>query len=416
MHELLCGKYCFYLSSKWLLLIIIIFLSVSVFTVIATSSTNAVLSIADVSALKSASGHYVVVSTNSVWNTSLMRWIESVEVKVERIAGIKIPFDSRVIRIVIIDKPSGTSDVVWSQGQYKGKLVQQLTIYDYLHADIARSEVAICGLFLNGYVVEILKQNKAVTDWSNMPTKVGKVPSWLALGVARNLYSAYRAANSVELLTIYDKGELPSVNDLLEQFGNLQLEDTLDKYVCGMFVLWLSKLPGYADIFDKIFSIVADGKTLTATSLSSIIKSCDSVEALEKMWIDWVVRQKRMIYDPGIITSDMVEKLRTMLVVTPEECRVAKGPATDISFQFSELISLRREFWVSAYARQKIIRLKLTFVGRGKDMNKVVDLYCEFLSALEKHKSKKRLTKLLKSADGAMALLIEKYGGKEMVK
>ena len=63
-------------------------------------------------------------------------------------------------------------------------------------------------------------------------------------------------------------------------------------------------------------------------------------------------------------------------------------------------------------ARQKILHLKLAFVGRGNDINKVVDLYCEFLTALEKHKRKRVLHELLKKADVEMSALLAEYGGK----
>ena len=407
-------KYTFF-NLRRIALVSIILISVPVSAFNINVSTNITSSIANTSVLRSTSNRYAVISTNRVWNISLMRWVETLDIKIERLTGLKMSFDSRLIRIVVMDKQSGKSDVTWSQGYGQGRFIQHLNIYDYLLSDVAQSEIAICGLFLNGYVVDRQQAGRqqviSVKDDSIERSRLGKVPAWLALGVAKNLYPTYRAANSTELLSLYDKGELPSVVKLLQQFNDSEMDDKLNGSICGMFVLWLSKTPEHAGMFDKLFEIFAENKQLTAAELSSIINSCDSVNTMEKMWRDWVLRQKRMVYEFGVITPSIVEKLKGLLVITPEECSKVNGPATDINLPFSELISRRKESWVSACARQKNITLKLAFVGRGADMNKVVDLYCEFLDALEQRKSKRYLIKLLGKADSAMVLFSEKYGG-----
>lgn len=117
-----------------------------------------------------------------------------------------------------------------------------------------------------------------------------------------------------------------------------------------------------------------------------------------------------MVYDLGVISPLVVEKLKGVLVVTPEECSKAGGPVVDIDFGFRELIFMRKESWVSIATRRKIIQLKLMFVGRGADMNQVINSYCEFLHALEKRKRKKTLEKLLNNADEIMQIFVKKYG------
>lgn len=368
--------------------------------------------IKDVLALRSSSGRYTVVSTNSYWNASLMRWLETVDAKVERIIGLKMSFDSRLIRIVVSGEQSGTSDVVWSQGYDQGRFIQQLRIYDYMQSDISRAEVVLCGLFLNGYIVN--RQPDVEASCRNIAqVRLRAVPSWLALGIAKNLYSSYRAANSTELLAMYDSGKLPSVKEMLKQFSDPKQVNELNGSVCGMFVLWLSKQIEHEFLFDKLFSIIATGKSVTPEDLSLMIKGSNSVDDLEKIWIDWLVKQRRMIYTPGVVTEDIIDKLKEMLSVTPLESRNAGGPILGGVLHFNELISLRKESWVIACARQKIIHLKLMFVGRGDDISNVVDLYCRFLSSLEKHKRKKILRKLLNEADDAMMSLSEKYGGEK---
>ncbi len=406
------NKFTSALNESFLIFVVLL-IPLLISTVTFAASTNSISDVSDIIVLKSTSGHYVVTSTSSIWNTYLMRWLETVELRVNNLIDLEVSFDdSRLIRIVVSDKYSGSSEVTWSQGYVQGKFIQQLNIYDYLHSDIPQSEVALCGLFLNGYVVnrQLGMSGVGVNNIKRRVNniKLGTAPSWLALGIARNLYPAYRAVNSREVLRVYDNGELKSVSELLNRFADSGKDNDLNGNVCGMFVLWLSRLPEHAFMFDKLFSIIAKGKPVTAVELSSIIINCDSVGEMNKLWFDWVEKQKQMVYMPGAHFPGMAEKLRKMLVVTPTERAVAGGPSGDNSMTFNELIPLRKKDWVSSCASQKNIALKLMFIGRGNDVNEVVDLYCQFLLALEKRKSKRHLAKVLIKADNAMAEFIKK--------
>lgn len=401
----------FSVLSKSILVLGFCLISLSICTSTSVAATNINSSLIDVNVIRSISGRYTVAGTNSIWNASVMRRMEALAVKVERITGLKTSFRSRRIRVRIADQSSGGSGVTWAQGYKQSQFSQKLNINDYLNVDTAELDLVMCGLFLNGYVFSRQLDSKLkVAGW-----KPDSVPSWLALGVARNLYSSDRAENSSKVLAMYDNGELPSVEQLLNQFTDSEQALKLDSHLCGMFVLWLSRLSGKAAVFDQLFSSIADNELLIADNFIMMIKGCNSASALERMWVDWIYKQRRVVYEPGVTTSGMVEKLESMLVVTPVECLAAKGPAVSWNVSFGELILSRKESWVAYCARQKIISLKLVFIGRGSNLVDVIDLYCDFLSALEKGKSEKHLTKLLKKAEESKNLMLQRYGDQGLV-
>ena len=403
--------------SKYIFGLSVFLLSISVFSLTSVAATNINSSLKDITVIRSLSGRYTVAGKNSAWNASVMRQLEVLDGKVENITGLKMPFGYRRIRVGVYDKPLGSSNITWAQGYHRPEFSQRLTIYDYMHVDVAELEVVMCGLFLNGYVfrrqLDIEARRESGGDLIGV--KPGRVPSWLALGVARNLYSSYRAENSMQVLDMYDKGELPSVKQLLNKFGGFDQSSELNRHLCGMFVLWLSKMPEKATVFDKLFGSIARDEFLLADDFTKMIKGCSSVNELERMWVDWIYKQRRIVHGLGVTTSGMVEKFESMLVVTPVECREADGPAVNWNISFGELILSREESWISSCARKKIFSLKFMFIGRGSDLADVVDDYCDFLVALEKGKSEKRLVKLLEKAEASKILMLKRYGEENLL-
>ncbi len=369
------------------------------------SVTNSMFKSDNISILRSANGHYVAVSTNRVWNMNLLRWMEGVGGKVGKITGIKVPLSSRTIRIIIPIKPSGNDNISWSQGFHQGKFTQQLTLYDYNKADVHNSEIALCGIFLNGYVVA--GQIKIIGHGEDF--KPGIVSSWLALGVAKNLYPSYRQQSSIAVIELYENGKLPTVKKLLSDACIINCSWNMQGDLYGMFVLWLSRMPVHADIFAAMFDRLAKKEKITPQVIAEIIPDCDSVGALESKWINWILEQKNTVYMPGFVTPQVLQKLKSALVITPEECMRVNGAEVNDNIQFSDLISVRKDSWVPVCMQQKIINLKLQFVGYGGEVNDVVDKYCNFLQAVETHKSKRYQLKLLGIADEAYKTLQNKY-------
>ena len=130
------------------------------------------------------------------------------------------------------------------------------------------------------------------------------------------------------------------------------------------------------------------------------------------MWDDWILRQKRVIYEPGILTPGLLRQFRSELVVFSGEYGAFSGGSNGSVMQLEDLISRRKEPWVSAWARNKSARLRVLFVGRGEELGELAQDYCRFLDGLARRRSGQRLRKLLHEAHGKLEVLDDKYAGR----
>jgi len=339
--------------------------------------------------------------------------------RVERMTRLEMPFKNRVLRIVISGHhESGSEDIALSQQLVDHKLVQQLIIRDYDNVDLEEAETAICGLLLNGYVIYRQAENVSrysgrgmvgVSGLGSAGSQLGVAPAWLTRGVARNLYPSLKARNASQVLARWEQGLAPSVKQFLEPADEAERARARGKFVCGLFLAWLLSLPDRGVLFDAIFDEVAQGRSLSATRLAGSIGECDSTGELEKMWDDWILRQKRVIYEPGILTTGLLRRFRSELVVFSGEYGAVSGGNDGPAMQLEDLISRRNESWVSAWARNKSARLRILFVGRGEELEEVAEDYCRFLDGLARRGSGQRLRGLLHKAHGKLEVLDDKY-------
>ena len=356
--------------------------------------------VSDMAFLRNAARGFVVVGANRLWNTSLMRWAELMADKVAAITGLEAPCRGRTLRIVIAPRrPDTVPDVTWAQVLRNGVLVQQLTIHDYEGVDIEMAEAGLCELLLNGYLVSRREPVESTTTAANDLKNPVSVPSWLALGIARNVYPELRSQNASAVLDALDRGDVPSVALFLAQADRGPSGYAgLDKHICGIFVAWLQDRTSRADLFDAIFLRCAARQPVTAEWLSANVPECASVRDLESRWNEWLLRQKRVVYRPGYVTPRLVARLESELVVGVGDYGVPEGAFEGNHLPLGDLVALRKEEWVRVFARDKALRLKIGFVGRGHEVDAVIDAYCAFLGALDRRRGERVLKKLLKEA------------------
>jgi hypothetical protein len=374
------------------------------------AATNPPAVIPETAVLRSRPPRFVmVVGTNRIWNTYLMRWAEVVSDRVVDITGLEMPFASRVLRIVVpLEQGSQEIDVSWRQDIVDGNLVQELSMHDYEGIDIRAADVALCGLFLNGYVAyRRPAAGAAETESAAAPAsekEMSVAPGWLAVGVARNLYPPQRAENASVVLGRWERGQAATVRQILEPADEQAALAARDESTCGLFVGWLKSLPESARVFDAVFRRIAAGAPLSADWLAPHAQDCESVVDLEKLWDQWILRQKRVVYTPmlGVVTPEILRRLREELVVLRAASDGAEGADALIRIPYDELIVRREESWVPALARNKSAGLRILFMGRGEKMDAVIGAYSEFFDGLATGARARRLRSLLAQAEAQL--------------
>jgi len=344
-----------------------------------------------------------------------MRWVEAVSDKVADTTGLGMPFARRVLYILVpLGQGSNELGVTSRQGFVDGGFRQELTIHDYEGVDVGKADVALCRLLLNGYVAYRWRPDRVVGDpggelneTNASANELHEVPAWLALGVAQTFYPAYKSQNASILLEQWERGLAPTLKQFLAPVEEDSLENVHDKAVCGMFVGWLSSLPDAPEVFDSLFCRIAEGLPPSREWMIETLKDCETAIGLEKLWDKWILRQKRLVYMPGVVTPRILRQFKDELVVYRENSDVSDG--SDLLFRctLEELIPRRKEPWIPASARNKITRIRILFMGRGSEMNAVIESYSLFLQALAEGKREARLRSLFAKAQETLRTLEE---------
>lgn len=373
------------------------------------------------SVMTSASGRFIVVGTNSVENVYIAHWAEKKTDKIEDVLGIKMPFENRVLRIII---RATTGDVgkekqAWvtvSQGILNGRFEQRLVIYNY---DNERRDVALCQLLLNGYIRKWDFREWPVAGVEEYTTSYSlrQVPLWLAHGINENMDAGRRAENSSDVVARWMDGKLPGLSSVIlpgDQYKGFA--EPIDKALCGVFTSWLLSVPGSRVLFGDMFSRLADGKDITLDWLAEKMPDCGSRTKMIEAWDWWLNAEKRRIYKLGTTPIGLVKDLQSELLIYPADSGISMKAGIPKAMSPADLLELSGEDWVRKAARSKSISLKLISAGRGESFIEVIDLYCEFFDMLANGAKEKELKVALEMAETARKALSAKspdqVGGK----
>lgn len=233
--------------------------------------------------LKSASGRFATVGADAPTRLAVNRWAEETADRVEKRLGFDLPFEDRLLRLVLIEGADDTAPRLdTAQGILGGRFVQRLTVVNYAAAAGEDLDEAFCRLVLTG-------------------PGGARVPAWLSWGVAQNLDTKLRARNGRHVLARRQAGDSPLLVDFLRRDGGA----SPDRGYCGLLVAWLSALPQRAQRFRRVLDRVSGGKPISPEWLLTQVPGCESVVQLEERWDEWILRQKRVVYVPGRVTRGL---------------------------------------------------------------------------------------------------------------
>jgi hypothetical protein len=332
-----------------------------------------------------------------------------------------------VIRIVLYsgapETPTGDGSsgsarpetrVYGSQDVVRGRLVQRLVVRGYSETDSTEIRDVLCRLLLDGFAVRASSADAVGIGRTDV-----SVPDWLVVGIAENLDPASRAENSRTVLLRWRQGGLAPLADLLWPRsggsgttaglpGRMGAGDRdLYRSVCGVFVSWLLDRPEKEPVLVRLFERVGTGGTISPAWMAEQILGSRDPRELDEAWDRWVLRQKRIIYDPRSAARLGLELLREELLICRRDfdIRSASDPYEMISFR--ELIAERDAPGISNVCRRKSLRLQVLAVGRGRKFADVIGLYCRFLETLPKDAAPGHLHALLDDADRALETLAQ---------
>jgi len=383
--------------------------------------------------IRSVDGRFAVLGPDNVVNLELMNWAREVAEKLERLVGIKMPFQNRVLRIVTVREAPFDVGGVDSGRRIEGsEVVQRLAIRNYGCVDREEAEVALCRLLLDGYVfsarsldVEGETPDEKRPDVTGDDGKQLGAPLWLAQGAFQNLYAGVRSRNNRIAVSRWQEGQLPSpvvllrsaaktspsgekpeqsAHDAAVSNGRAVCED---KVLHGMLVAWLVSRADKARCFGAIFRRLGAGRELTAEWFATEVLGGGSAGDIGEQWDVWILRRRRVIFQPGTVDLDTVNRLKAELLLYPGDFGIPLMGNPGEALGFRDLIDHCEAEWIPGFCRRKAASLRLLGIGRGKEFGKVVELYCRFLDLLGRRSGKRFLTRCIEKAEAGLGEFVE---------
>lgn len=352
--------------------------------VIAATPVSTFSAAAEPSVMRSASRRFVVIGADRPAQRELLHRAESMAGRVERLTGVTLWLDNDApIRLVLTDEEvaggveTGLSTVL-------GRPAPRLMLSTATPPVPTTLDDALCRVLLSACFA-----GRGIADPAT-------IPGWLVAGCTENLTPARRARNSGEAYARWRDGALPSPAVFLRDPNA-----GFDRAMSGMLIGWLVDLPDSRTRFAGLFESLAEEGRATPEALAAVTTESGDLGDLDAGWDRWMLRQKRMVYQPGLATRYDVDALQAELLLYPGSFGIPRQ-LSDGPLRLRDLIAYRRESWMSVLTFSKRQSLRLLALGRGGAMADVVERYVAFLDALGGKAGDEHVVVALDEADAAL--------------
>jgi hypothetical protein len=350
---------------------------------------------------------FLVVGRDRTAVLDLAAWAEGMGRIVERAVGIEQPARVawRDFRIELLSS-NVASRVEATLVRTESGYLQWLGI-PRIEA-VSRPDIAegFCRLLLTGYVLDRWSAERQRIG-GEPPLQPKMVPSWVGQGLAASQEPAQRAANAEQVYRRWRDGQLPPLAAFLrdEPAATAVSDADMARAVSGLLFAWLKGRPDRTETFGRMFDALAKGESLTASALATCLPECQTTAALESGWDEWILRQRKIVHQPGRANVFAVEGLRAELLLRPGESGISGPHEWPAPVGFETLIGRRGEPWMRRFAQEREARLWLAAAGRGTLAEEVARQYGAFLRVWARETNERDLRQRLAAAEAAMAEL-----------
>ncbi len=343
--------------------------------------------------VRSVSGNFIVIGTNRVESFALGRWSKDASKQIEHITGWPVPFDNFKINL-IVDEEHKNDDggAVVRYSRNRDTCWVYLESYDAAYE--LRGRQAICCAILSGYT-------RFMRQFS--------LPAWLWKGIEQNLLFDTRSRNMELVLGDWRAGKLPSLLNVIGNHDGTQskcetVESASTMAFYSVLVRWLSSCPNKKTIFSTLFG---NANYITTSGIEVLVNGSDSEISLDEAWERWLLEQERVVRRSATLSMRVIDQLRSELLLYPGTYGIPLASEIEQGASLVNLIRLRDEQWIPQYINRKRGRLNLIVAGRKGELEKIVDLFNDFLSGLEKEIPDILLLQKWKKANAALDNLAE---------
>jgi len=195
---------------------------------------------------------------------------------------------------------------------------------------------------------------------------------------------------------------MPTIADFLRLESASRIAD---REASALLVGLLLSKPGKEERFKAIAKRVAEDGDITSSWLVSVVPGCKSVGDLEEQWDRWMWKQRHIVYEPGELYPEHVERLKAALLIYPEVSGIPVEDRGERPLYPRDLIALKNRRALAETARTTSERLRALALGRGDELREVANAYCSFFEALPVTRRRSRLEELLDEAEDKLEKL-----------
>jgi hypothetical protein len=337
--------------------------------------------------LGSASRRFAVEGGERSAQSDLLEWAEVTADRFERLTGRAVDLPGNVPIRLQLAEPGSARGVDADRTRILDRPVLRLRVRPGMPPDAFAMDEALCRILICSRV------------WPLAPGDPKAVPAWLAAGMAGNLLPARKAANSREAYTRWRAGALPSPAVLLRAPAGRP-----DRAGSGLLIGWLLDRPASDERLALLFSAIGSQDGMTPRVLAQAAIGRPDLSGLDSEWDAWMLRQRRMVYEPGRTSAWDVEMLEGELLLYPGSFGIPRGRQTG-PLAVRDLLEHRDAAWLPVTVFSKVRSLRLIAVGRGPDLAAAVEGYVRVLEALESGADDAELARLLTDAERGLETL-----------
>ncbi len=346
----------------------------------------------------SGSHRFAVSGLSAVDGTTLAAWADDVLSRVESATGTPVDFGAgEYIAIRALSASNQPPQVTRAQGFLDGRLQQRLVVNRPAEVDQEDVMESLCALLLD-------RQAIGMQPSGERAAALARVPAWMAVGLAQNLFKELRARNVKAALDL-------EAHDVHVEFARILELSALppgrwrEKYFCGLAVGMLLAAPDLPQRWSALAQRVAARKPVTSEWIASSYLQQTSGEGAEFAWRQWIESQKNMLQEVAGSEGKRVEQLVQLLASQPADFGVVtpKDMASPVTPR--QLIEQRKEAWARKFATTAAMQIKLIALGQSPEFQEVVHKYNDFFEQLASgKKSAKELMAALSAASQALAV------------
>lgn len=324
----------------------------------------------------STTQHYVFRGLHPEDQAVLARWFEEIEVRVESMTGLQVPFRrAEILRTSGANSPpANQGDVELTVMHIEGLLHQRLLLVNPEYVTELDVAGALVVQLLHRYVfgIQTAREDDVVPF---------RIPDWLSEGVTQNLNNAWRERNARYVSDRWKAGRGRTVQSILS-LAQVQQMRSDERAWAGAVVTWLTEERMEAQDWETVFRRLAGGKPLEVAWLREEVLGFDSDRDLEKSWDLWMAGKTLVRQDLGTVSPALMQGLRDLLRRAPQDFGVQPSARTPDELQPGDLIERRDQAWIRPYATRLILELEDLSSGTAQEFQEVVDLYRNYYTSL----------------------------------